>query len=224
MSVPNVTSAIPTLSQSIPPVSEPAPTPSQRTITGELPAVVGVDHNALFINRELSWLEFNARVLAEAENPAVPLYERLKFLGIVQSNLDEFFMVRVAGLKQQLIGDVNELPPDGLTPAEQLVVLSTRAHELADSSYRAWNDDIRPALAREGIVLVRPAELAAPDLEMLDRKFRSDIFPVLTPITIDPNHPFPHLKNKSINLGVHVHAGGKRASMSASAWFRCRWC
>lgn len=158
--------------------------------------------DATYINRELSWLEFNARVLAEAENPATPLYERVKFLGIVATNLDEFFMVRVAGLKQQLHGEVSELPPDGSTPAEQLAAISARAHELIDTSFRIWNDDLRPAVAREGVVLVRPDELAPADLELLDKKFRYDIFPVLTPIAIDPNHPFPHLKNKSINLGV----------------------
>ncbi|MCU0682756.1 MAG: polyphosphate kinase 1 [Polyangiaceae bacterium] len=158
--------------------------------------------DATYINRELSWLEFNARVLAEAENPATPLYERVKFLGIVATNLDEFFMVRVAGLKQQLHGEVSELAPDGSTPAEQLAAISARAHELIDASFRIWNDDLRPAVAREGVVLVRPDELAPADLELLDKKFRCDIFPVLTPIAIDPNHPFPHLKNKSINLGV----------------------
>jgi polyphosphate kinase len=163
---------------------------------------VPLDSPSLYFNRELSWLEFNARVLAEAENPAAPLFERLKFLSIIASNVDEFFMVRVAGLKQQLIGDVAELPPDDATPAEQLAAISARAHELVDSCYRLWNEEIRPSLAKEGIVLIKPQELAPEALEALDRKFRSDIFPVLTPITIDPNHPFPHLKNKSINLGV----------------------
>ncbi len=156
----------------------------------------------LYINRELSWLEFNARVLAEAENPASPLYERVKFLGIVATNLDEFFMVRVAGLKQQLHGEVSELPPDGATPSEQLAAISARAHELIETSFRIWNDELRPSLVREGIVLVKPDELEPADLELLDKRFRCDIFPVLTPIAIDPNHPFPHLKNKSINLGV----------------------
>jgi polyphosphate kinase len=163
---------------------------------------IPLDSPLLYINRELSWLEFNARVLAEAESPTTPLFERLKFLGIVASNLDEFFMVRVAGLKQQLVGEVAELPADGATASQQLAAISARAHELVDASYRIWNEDVRPALAREGIVLVRPDELAAEDQEALDRTFRKDIFPVLTPITIDPNHPFPHLKNKSINIGV----------------------
>jgi polyphosphate kinase len=195
-----------------PPPAESTPTPPKTEAT-TLPKIeaaappktdgqLSLDSPLLYINRELSWLEFNVRVLAEAENAATPLFERLKFLGIVAANLDEFFMVRVAGLKQQLVGDVAELPPDDATPAEQLAAISGRAHELVENCYRVWNDDIRPALSREGIRLVKPEELAAEDLEVLDRRFRSDIFPVLTPITIDPNHPFPHLKNKSINLGV----------------------
>ncbi len=161
-----------------------------------------LDSPSLYINRELSWLEFNARVLAEAESPATPLFERLKFLGIVASNLDEFFMVRVAGLKQQTLNQVVELPPDGATPAEQLAAISQRAHELVEASYRLWNNDLRPALEREGLLLLRPEELTPETQEDIDRRFWKDIFPVLTPIMIDPNHPFPHLKNKSINLGV----------------------
>jgi len=163
---------------------------------------LSLDSPSLYINRELSWLEFNARVLAEAESPATPLFERLKFLAIVASNLDEFFMVRVAGLKHQILNRVVEVSPDGATPVEQMAAISARAHELSDLSYRIWNSELRPALAREGILLLKPEELPPEALEALDRRFRSDIYPVLTPITIDPNHPFPHLKNKSINLGV----------------------
>jgi polyphosphate kinase len=172
---------------------------------------IPLDSPSLYINRELSWLEFNARVLAEAESHSTPLFERLKFVGIVASNLDEFFMVRVAGLKQQLTGAVGDLPPDDATPSEQLTAISARAHGLIDASYRLWNDELRPALAREGIVLVRPEDLPEDAQVALDKRFRNDIFPVLTPITIDPNHPFPHLKNKSINLGVQFSreaAGG----------------
>ncbi|MCC6644002.1 MAG: polyphosphate kinase 1 [Polyangiaceae bacterium] len=167
--------------------------------TEEAPAL---DSPALYINREQSWLEFNARVLAEAEGKGVPLYERLKFLGIVATNLDEFFMVRVAGLKQQLVGDIAELPPDGRTPSEQLALIRARAHELTDEAYRVWSDLVRPSLAKEGVVIVHPEELAPEEQELIDKRFRSDVFPVLTPITIDPNHPFPHLRNKSINLGI----------------------
>lgn len=157
---------------------------------------------AQYLNRELSWIEFNARVLAEAGAPDVPLFERLKFLGIVFSNLDEFFMVRVAGLQAQTLRTITELPPDGLLPHEQLVAIAQRVHTLVEAAYRFWNTEMVPALRRAGIVIVRPEELAAPDLALLDERFRTDIFPVLTPLAIDPGHPFPHLRNKTINLGI----------------------
>jgi polyphosphate kinase len=175
-----------------PPVSSPTPL--------AVPEVA--EDPAHYLNRELSWIEFNARVLAEASSADVPLFERLKFLGIVFSNLDEFFMVRVAGLQAQTHRTITEIPPDGLTPHEQLQAVSQRVHALVDSAYRMWNDDMLPALRRANIVIVRPEELAPTDLAVLDERFRTDIFPVLTPLAIDPGHPFPHLRNKSINLGI----------------------
>ncbi len=157
---------------------------------------------SLYLNRELSWLEFNARVLAEAGAPDVPIYERLKFLSIFFANLDEFFMVRVAGLQAQTHRTVTELPPDGLTPHEQIVAISQRAHVLVDAAYKLYVNELIPALRRAGIVILRPEELPPPELAQLDDRFRTDIFPVLTPIAIDPGHPFPHLRNKSINIGI----------------------
>ncbi len=162
----------------------------------------------LFINRELSWLEFNARVLAEANDDSVPLYERLKFLAIFAGNLDEFFMVRVAGLQAQLSGEVEEVPPDGMTPQEQLDAISKRAHDLINESYRIWHESVRPGLKEAGLALVKPEELAKDDLAALDEHFRKNIFPVLTPIAIDPVHPFPHVRNKSINVGFLFENGG----------------
>lgn len=156
----------------------------------------------LFLNRELSWLEFNARVLDEAAEESLPLFERLKFLAIFSSNLDEFFMVRVAGLQAQLSGDVEEVPPDGLTPEKQLNLISHRVGELFREQYRIFNDQVRPELRNEGVSLVTPEELEESELAILDSYFERDVFPVLTPIAIDPSHPFPHLRNKSITLGV----------------------
>ncbi len=155
-----------------------------------------------YLNRELSWLEFNARVLAEAGSMEVPLFERMKFLGIFFSNLDEFFMVRVAGLQAQTHRTITEVPPDGMKPQEQLLAISGRAHALFDNAYRLWNTEILPALHRVGVRIVRPEELDAAELAVLDERFRTDIFPILTPLAIDPGHPFPHLRNKSINLGI----------------------
>ncbi|HWL84708.1 MAG TPA: polyphosphate kinase 1 [Polyangiaceae bacterium] len=156
----------------------------------------------LYLNRELSWLEFNSRVLAEAENEAVPLLERLKFHAIFASNLDEFFMVRVAGLKQQMTGEVGDLPPDGMTPAEQLAAISTRVHALVAQQGASLETHLLPRLAEQGTLLVTPEQLSPEQLSQLDGMFHNEIFPILTPIAVDPGHPFPHLRNKSLNLGV----------------------
>jgi polyphosphate kinase len=161
-----------------------------------------LDDRSLFVNRELSWLEFNARVLAEAADDRVPLYERLKFTAIFASNLDEFFMVRAAGLQAQLSGDVDDVPPDGMTADQQLTAVAKRAHELVDEQYRIWNRGLKKELRAAGLALLTPEEIEPRELEALDRHFDKDIFPVLTPIAIDPAHPFPHVRNKSINVGI----------------------
>jgi polyphosphate kinase len=155
----------------------------------------------LYLNRELSWLEFNARVLAEAESESVPLLERLKFHAIVWSNLDEFFMVRVAGLKQQLTGEVDEMGPDGMTVSEQLAAIARRVHDLSNAQAQSLAV-LLPKLAEAGIVFVKPAALSADALADLDTRFRNEVFPILTPIAIDPGHPFPQVRNKSLNLAV----------------------
>jgi polyphosphate kinase len=170
--------------------------------------VLDLRSRSLYLNRELSWLEFNARVLAEAENDAVPLLERLKFHAIVASNLDEFFMVRVAGLKQQLTGEVEEMSPDRLTVTEQLTAISAKVHELCDRQAIDLVQSLLPRLAHEGILLVRPESLSAEAQGVLDQRFRNEIFPILTPLAIDPGHPFPHLRNKSLNLGVMFQREG----------------
>ena len=154
-----------------------------------------------YLNRELSWLEFNARVLAEADSEAVPVLERLKFHAIVSGNLDEFFMVRVAGLKQQLTGEVDEMGPDGMTVNEQLAAISSRVHALIATQSRSLAI-LLPKLADAGILFVRPADLSTESLAELDARFHNEVFPILTPIAIDPGHPFPQVRNKSLNLGV----------------------
>src|SRR5580658_5514680 len=156
---------------------------------------------ALYLNRELSWLEFNARVLAECDSEVVPLLERLKFHAIVSSNLDEFFMVRVAGLKQQLTGEVDEVGPDGMSVTEQLAAISLRVHELVATQSSSLAV-LLPKLAEAGIVFVKTADLSAEVLAELDLRFQNEVFPILTPIAIDPGHPFPQVRNKSLNLGV----------------------
>ncbi len=163
---------------------------------------------ALFLNRELSWLQFNSRVLAEAMNEAVPLLERLKFHAIVASNLDEFYMVRIAGLKQQLTGEAGEIPPDGMTVAEQLAAIASRVHEMAELQTANLTGDLFPRLAEQHIVLLKPGKLPPAVQAALDQRFHDEIFPILTPIAIDPGHPFPHLRNKSLNLGVTFQREG----------------
>lgn len=155
-----------------------------------------------YINRELSWLEFNARVLEEACDPTTPLLERLKFLAIFSSNLDEFFEVRVSGLKEQLYAGIEpqDYAADGLDPDTVLKRIEERAHELVDAQYRELEEEIMPALAAEGIERLLPADLTEPEREWVDQLFTSDIYPVLTPLAIDPGHPFPHVHNKSLNI------------------------
>ncbi|MGH7293613.1 MAG: polyphosphate kinase 1, partial [Polyangiaceae bacterium] len=148
-----------------------------------------------------SWLEFNARVLAEADSDAVPLLERLKFHAIVASNLDEFFMVRVAGLKQQLTGEVDEMGPDQMTVGEQLSAIATRVHELVAAQSQSLGA-LLPKLAEAGIVFVKPGDLSPAAQTDLDARFHNEVFPILTPIAIDPGHPFPQVRNKSLNLAV----------------------
>jgi polyphosphate kinase len=156
----------------------------------------------LFLNRELSWLAFNDRVLEEAKAPELPLFERLKFIGIVASNLDEFFMVRVAGLKQQLAGGVADTGADGMLPAEQLALISDRAHAMVAEQYRVWNEQILPALSQAGIHLLYRERWNTEQKAAARAYFNTAVFPALTPLAVDPGHPFPHLRNKSLNLAV----------------------
>src|ERR1700679_2414189 len=139
------------------PVSSSNPTSSPH-LPAAAPSGESIDLRAasLYLNRELSWLEFNARVLAEADNDSVPLFERLKFHAIVATNLDEFFMVRVAGLKQQMTGEVGDLPPDGMTPIEALAAISARAHELAAQQMTSLHTSILPKLTEAGVLLMKP--------------------------------------------------------------------
>jgi polyphosphate kinase len=159
---------------------------------------------AHFLSRELSWLEFNQRVLDEALDPANPLLERLKFFCIVSSNLDEFFEVRVAGLKQQIESDVVERSLDGLTATETFRAITLRVRRMVREQYAGWQDHIKPALAQNGIRILEVAELDEGDRNWLKEYYRAHVQPVLTPLAIDPAHPFPQLLNKSLNLIVRL--------------------
>ena len=165
---------------------------------------------ALYVNRELSWLSFNERVLEEARDHTVPLLERLRFLSISASNLDEFFEVRVAGLQAQLYDDLEpqDIPPDGMGPLAQLVEISRWVHGFVAKQYDTWHNDIRPALEVHGIRMCDPEQLSDEQNAFLDEYFHSQIYPVLTPLAIDPAHPFPHIHNKSLNIILRLEADG----------------
>jgi polyphosphate kinase len=157
-----------------------------------------------FVNRELSWLEFNRRVLEEAQDETVPLLERVKFLAIFSSNLDEFFMVRVAKLKRRIRGGDTATGPDGLSPTEALAAVADKAHRLVDAQHRCYLEELGPILASEGIRLVRPKEVTAEQERFLEDYFRRTLMPILTPLAVDPGHPFPHLANRALCLVVTV--------------------
>lgn len=159
---------------------------------------------SLYINRELSWLEFNQRVLEEAQQERHPLLERAKFLAITSSNLDEFFMIRVAALKEQIHADVVEYSPDGKAPLEQLQAIHRRTQKMVkDKSNTFWND-LHPKLAAAGIHLLKINQATADERKKLADYFAQDIFPVLTPLAFDPGHPFPYISNLSLSLAVIV--------------------
>jgi polyphosphate kinase len=157
-----------------------------------------------FLDRELSWLAFNQRVLELAEDTTVPLLERVRFLAIFASNLDEFFMVRVAGLKRRIATGIAVPTAAGWSPRQVLEAISERAHALMARHARVFTDEVQPALAAEGIAIVRWGDLGAQEQDRLHKYFRRQIFPVLTPLAVDPAHPFPYISGLSLNLAVSV--------------------
>ncbi|MDH3737711.1 MAG: RNA degradosome polyphosphate kinase [Alphaproteobacteria bacterium] len=173
----------------------------------EIPDIEAVSIDAespeRFINRELSWLAFNERVLEEADNPAHPLLERLRFLSISASNLDEFYMVRVAGLRGQEAAGVKSPSQDGMTPSQQLAAIYERASTLTDAQQRIWRK-LRGELRENRIAVVEPDELSVAERSWLDTHFMTEIFPVLTPLAVDPAHPFPFIPNFGLALALQL--------------------
>src|SRR4029079_14542604 len=158
---------------------------------------------SLYLNRELSWLAFNARVLHEALDSRTPLLERVKFLSIFSTNLDEFFMVRVAGLRRQVAAKVVQTPPDGLTPVEQLEAIHSEVMRLT-AMQRACIEDLLNQLERNGVRLLAVRDLRPSEWRAIDEYFESQIFPVLTPLAVAPGHPFPYISNLSLSLAVEI--------------------
>jgi polyphosphate kinase len=157
-----------------------------------------------YLSRELTWLEFNSRVLHEAMDERTPLLERLKFMGIFSSNLDEFFMVRMAAIAQQIEAKVSQLTPDGRTPTEQLAVASARVQQLVTRQHQHFETVLRPAMIQQGIYLLDYFDLNQEQCSYLQSYFEEQIFPVLTPLAVDPGHPFPYISNLSLNLAVAI--------------------
>ena len=171
----------------------------------ELPETLLHKKKFLF-NRELSWLEFNSRVLEEAFNPRLPLLERLKFLSIFSTNLDEFFMIRVSTLKEEVSEEVAEPSLDGMTTADQLKEISERAHALVEKQMRFLRKEVLPALEKEGIVILSYKDLSEKEQRSANKYFMENVFPILTPQAVDPGHPFPYVSNRSLNLGLMVES------------------
>ena len=160
---------------------------------------------SLYINRELSWLAFNARVLHEAFDARNALLERVKFLSIFSTNLDEFYMVRVAGLRRQIAAGVQQVPADGLTPSQQLDAVTERVADLMEQQRKCLYEVLLPELAQQGIEINSMSDLDETELERINQFFENQVFPVLTPLAVDPGHPFPYISNLSISIAVQVH-------------------
>jgi polyphosphate kinase len=182
----------------------PLPSDAPPTSHAEMEAGLAPLPDDRFLDRELSWLAFNERVLQLAEDPTQPLLERVRYLAIFASNLDEFFMVRVAGLKRRIATGLAVTAASGMSPRRVLEAISVRAHELAERHARVFADQVQPALVGEGITLVHWEELGEAEQDRLRKYFRKQIFPVLTPLAVDPAHPFPYISGLSLNLAVVV--------------------
>ena len=194
---PEATNGLPMITAGVGPAPEAPPAATPPQVENPLP-------EDRYLNRELSWLDFNARVLALAADPSLPLLERLKFLAIFASNLDEFYMVRVAGLKRRDEMGLSVRSADGLSPREQLRRISERTRQIAGRHSRVFLESVRPALAEEGIVIVTWAELEDAERAELSTYFHEQVFPVLTPLAVDPAHPFPFVSGLSLNLAITV--------------------
>lgn len=183
---------------------------SQKSASSKAAAkAVNLNHRAYYFNRELSWLQFNERVLEEALDERHPLLERVKFLSIFSSNLDEFFMIRVSGLRRQLEGGALKAPPDGMSPSHQLKAIRSRLDPALEQAASCWQEDLLPRLKEADVNVLSYGELKSKQRKLLRKHFKREIFPVLTPLAFDPGHPFPHISNLSVNLAAVIDDPGR---------------
>lgn len=178
--------------------------PTEMTQTDIHTTVMPEAEGSIYFNRELSWLEFNRRVLDQALDESLPVLERLKFLSIFSTNLDEFFMIRVSGLKEQVEEGIDELAADGLSPSEQLHEIYRRLRPMLKKQVSTLQESVLPALAKAGITVESYKKLPAAERKRLDKYFRDNLFPILTPQSVDSSHPFPYISNLSLNLGLFI--------------------
>src|SRR5882724_10650792 len=191
------------------PQAQATPRTEEKSDATAVPQVVQTLHDRFgdaknFINRELSWLAFNQRVLEEAQDVTQPIIERVKFLTIFSSNLDEFFEIRVAGIKQQIESETSDVGPDGLSATETFNNIQRVVRELVAAHYSLWNEELLPLLAKNGIRIPKMAEFSARRAAWAHKYFQQEVFPMLTPLAVDASHPFPQLLNKSHNLLVRA--------------------
>jgi polyphosphate kinase len=177
---------------------------AQKSAPEKTKKLLPVDDSGYLLNRELSWLEFNRRVLEEALDETTPLLERLKFLSIFSTNLDEFFMIRVSGLKEQVAEGIRGTSRDGMTALEQLIEIRARLLPMLDLQMHCLSNVILPQLAETGIKIISYKDLNGDEKKTLEKYFLKNIFPVLTPQAVDVSHPFPYVSNLSLNLGLTV--------------------
>src|SRR5246500_1684817 len=202
------------------PQAQATPRTEEKSGVTAVPEIVETAHDRFrdpknFINRELSWLAFNQRVLEEAQDPTQPLIERIKFLTIFSSNLDEFFEIRVAGIKQQIESETSDVGPDGLSATELFGRIQKTVRELVGTQYALWKNELLPELAKNGIYVREIADLSAKRTAWANRYFQQEVFPMLPPLAVDPIHPFPHLLNRSHNLLVRAKAGRRGEPLHA---------
>ena len=196
--------------------------PSTNVQEGTQEIITNLKDPKLYLNRELSWLEFNKRVLEEAEDPSNPLLERVKFLAIFFNNLDEFFMIRISGLREQLSSGVLEASLDGTSPSEQLGKIRDVLLQSFTRIQQCWKKELLPTLAKNGINILSYKNVKPKQRGLLRRYFQKEIFPALTPLAFDPTHPFPHISNLTLNLAVvanHPERGECFARIKVPALF-----